>query len=87
MSMTNMEDFDYDYLVIGGGSGGIASAKRAASHGAKVAGKLIINKIVFFSHFTLNSFFLSSISLTISSNNMNHDSFFVHDIVLYNTPQ
>ena len=32
-------DFDYDFLVIGGGSGGIASAKRAASHGAKVAGK------------------------------------------------
>lgn len=29
--------FDYDYLVIGGGSGGIASANRAAMHGAKVA--------------------------------------------------
>ena len=27
----------YDYIVIGGGSGGIASARRAASHGAKVA--------------------------------------------------
>ncbi len=27
----------YDYLVIGGGSGGIASANRAASYGAKVA--------------------------------------------------
>ncbi|KAJ3240709.1 hypothetical protein HDU81_002900 [Chytriomyces hyalinus] len=27
----------YDYLVIGGGSGGIASARRAAMHGAKVA--------------------------------------------------
>jgi len=27
----------FDYLVIGGGSGGIASARRAASHGAKVA--------------------------------------------------
>ena len=26
----------YDYLVIGGGSGGIASARRAAQHGAKV---------------------------------------------------
>ncbi len=26
----------YDYLVIGGGSGGIASARRAAEHGAKV---------------------------------------------------
>ncbi|RXK34876.1 glutathione-disulfide reductase [Tremella mesenterica] len=27
---------EYDYLVIGGGSGGIASARRAAEHGAKV---------------------------------------------------
>lgn len=27
----------YDYVVIGGGSGGIASARRAAGHGAKVA--------------------------------------------------
>jgi len=27
----------YDYLVIGGGSGGLASARRAAQHGAKVA--------------------------------------------------
>ena len=27
----------YDYLVIGGGSGGIASARRAAEFGAKVA--------------------------------------------------
>jgi glutathione reductase (NADPH) len=27
----------FDYIVIGGGSGGIASARRAASHGAKVA--------------------------------------------------
>lgn len=26
----------YDYLVVGGGSGGIASARRAAQHGAKV---------------------------------------------------
>jgi len=32
--------YDYDYLVIGGGSGGIASAKRAASlYNAKVAGE------------------------------------------------
>lgn len=30
-----MESFDY--LVIGGGSGGLASARRAAAHGAKVA--------------------------------------------------
>ncbi len=27
----------FDYLVLGGGSGGIASARRAAAHGAKVA--------------------------------------------------
>jgi hypothetical protein len=31
------EGYDYDYLVIGAGSGGIASARRAASYGAKVA--------------------------------------------------
>jgi len=29
--------YDYDYIVLGGGSGGIASAKRAAGYGAKVA--------------------------------------------------
>jgi len=29
--------YEYDYIVIGAGSGGIASAKRAASYGAKVA--------------------------------------------------
>lgn len=29
--------YDFDYLVIGGGSGGIASARRAATYGAKVA--------------------------------------------------
>jgi len=27
----------YDLVVIGGGSGGVASARRAAAHGAKVA--------------------------------------------------
>lgn len=27
----------YDYLVVGGGSGGLASARRASSLGAKVA--------------------------------------------------
>jgi succinate dehydrogenase/fumarate reductase flavoprotein subunit len=32
-------EYDYDYLVIGGGSGGLASAKRAAAYGAKVAGE------------------------------------------------
>ncbi|HIX70100.1 MAG TPA: FAD-dependent oxidoreductase, partial [Candidatus Enterococcus stercoravium] len=26
----------YDYIVIGGGSGGIASANRAGEHGARV---------------------------------------------------
>jgi glutathione reductase (NADPH) len=36
-SPSNSTDFDFDYLVIGGGSGGIASARRAASYGAKVA--------------------------------------------------
>jgi Pyridine nucleotide-disulphide oxidoreductase len=30
-------EYDYDYFVIGAGSGGIASARRAASYGAKVA--------------------------------------------------
>ena len=33
-----MPSYDYDYLVIGGGSGGVSSAKRAAiSHGKKAA--------------------------------------------------
>ena len=32
-----MTAYEYDYVVIGGGSGGIASAKRAASHGKRVA--------------------------------------------------
>ncbi|MBD2580512.1 glutathione-disulfide reductase [Oscillatoria sp. FACHB-1406] len=30
-------NYDYDFFVIGGGSGGIASARRAAEYGAKVA--------------------------------------------------
>jgi len=34
---TTMSDTHFDYLVIGAGSGGIASARRAATHGAKVA--------------------------------------------------
>lgn len=37
MASTEQTDFDFDYLVIGAGSGGIASARRAASYGAKVA--------------------------------------------------
>lgn len=30
-------EYDYDYFVIGGGSGGLATAKEAALFGAKVA--------------------------------------------------
>ena len=30
------EEYDFDLLVVGAGSGGIASARRAASYGAKV---------------------------------------------------
>jgi hypothetical protein len=38
MSTTTSDgEYDYDYFVIGAGSGGIASARRAASYGAKVA--------------------------------------------------
>lgn len=36
-----MSKYDYDYIVVGGGSGGIASARRAASYGARV---LVIEK-------------------------------------------
>ena len=32
-----MANFDYDLFIIGGGSGGVAAAKRAASYGVKVA--------------------------------------------------
>lgn len=35
--MTSLITSVYDYLVIGGGSGGIASARRAAQYGAKTA--------------------------------------------------
>lgn len=37
MSTSDEEKYDFDYLVIGAGSGGIASARRAATYGAKVA--------------------------------------------------
>ena len=40
--MTATMDTDFDYLIIGGGSGGIASGKRAAMHGAKVASTYIL---------------------------------------------
>jgi glutathione reductase (NADPH) len=36
-SQKESQDYEYDYVVIGAGSGGISSAKRAASYGAKVA--------------------------------------------------
>lgn len=36
MSTGDDSEYDFDYLVIGAGSGGIASARRAASYGAKV---------------------------------------------------
>lgn len=32
-----MSKYDYDLLVVGGGSGGVATARRAAEHGARVA--------------------------------------------------
>lgn len=32
-----MTQYDYDLLVIGAGSGGVAASRRAAHHGAKVA--------------------------------------------------
>jgi len=35
--VSNQKGYDYDLVVIGGGSGGLAGAFRAASHGARVA--------------------------------------------------
>jgi glutathione reductase (NADPH) len=32
-----MPEYDYDLLVVGGGSGGVATARRASEHGARVA--------------------------------------------------
>jgi len=37
MTESNSNQFDYDYLAIGGGSGGIASANRASMYGKKCA--------------------------------------------------
>lgn len=34
---TSSHDYEYDLIVIGGGSGGLAASKEAARHGAKVA--------------------------------------------------
>jgi hypothetical protein len=34
---TGSEKYDYDYFVIGGGSGGVRSSRIAAQHGARVA--------------------------------------------------
>ena len=31
------KQYDYDYFVIGGGSGGVRSSRIAAKHGARVA--------------------------------------------------
>ena len=36
-SSASESEYDFDYFVIGAGSGGIASARRAATYGAKVA--------------------------------------------------
>jgi thioredoxin reductase (NADPH) len=36
-SASKRQAYDYDFAVIGGGSGGMAAAKKAASYGAKVA--------------------------------------------------
>ena len=41
--------YDYDLLVIGGGSGGIASAKRSAQlYNAKVASESVISRLFLF---------------------------------------
>ena len=37
MEVDTQQKFDYDLLVIGGGSGGISAARTAAKLGAKVA--------------------------------------------------
>lgn len=37
MSSKHDSNYDYDYFVIGGGSGGVRSSRIAAQHGARVA--------------------------------------------------
>lgn len=37
MILFSEENYEYDLVVIGGGSGGLACAKEAVAHGAKVA--------------------------------------------------
>jgi len=37
MATSNDSKYDYDYFVIGGGSGGVRSSRIAAQHGARVA--------------------------------------------------
>ena len=36
-AIPELDKYDYDLLVIGGGSGGLSASKQAAAHGAKVA--------------------------------------------------
>ena len=37
VDVPELENYDYDLVVIGGGSGGLAASKRAADLGARVA--------------------------------------------------
>lgn len=37
MAPVQNEKYDYDFLVIGGGSGGMGASRRAAQYGKKVA--------------------------------------------------
>ena len=37
MAPTGNQKYDYDFLVIGGGSGGMGASRRAAQYGKKVA--------------------------------------------------
>ena len=42
--MERTHDYNFDLAVLGGGSGGLACAKEAAKHGAKVSGGLACAK-------------------------------------------